>query len=60
MNLCVLFYCDACLKSSALRVGMKTLHSVNWQFNANSGINYFQDASLEIWVHATFMLIATI
>jgi len=39
MYLCVLCYCDACLKSSALRVGTV----------------YFQDASLDILVHTTFM-----
>jgi len=27
MCLCVPCYCDTCLKSSALRVGMKTLHN---------------------------------
>jgi len=27
MYLCVPCYCDACLKFSALRVGMKTLHN---------------------------------
>jgi len=48
MYLCVLCYCDACLKSSALRVGVKTLHNVNWLFNSNSGTVYFQDASLDI------------
>jgi len=27
MYLCIPCYCDACLKSSALRVGVKTLHN---------------------------------
>jgi len=27
--LCVLCYCDACLKSGALRVGVKTLHNTH-------------------------------
>jgi len=27
MYLCIPCYCDACLKSSALRVGVKTLHT---------------------------------
>jgi len=31
MYLCVLCYCDACLKSSALRVGVKTLHNAQCQ-----------------------------
>jgi len=55
MYLCVLGHCDACLKSSVLRVGVKTLHNVNWLFNTNSGTVYFQDASLDILVHITFM-----
>jgi len=31
MYLCIPCYCDACLKSSAMRVGVKTLH--NTQYN---------------------------
>jgi len=51
---CILCYCDACWKFSALRVRVKTLHNViNWQFNTNAGDLYFQDASLDILVHTT-------
>ena len=60
MYLCVLCYCDACLKTGALRVGVKTSHNVNWLFNTNSGTVYFQDASLDILVHITLKLIAII
>jgi len=34
-------YCDACLKSSALRVGVKTLYSTiqcSWRLNANADV----------------------
>jgi len=55
MYLCFLCYRDACLKSGALRVGVKTLHNVNWLFNTNFSTVYFQDASLNILVHTTFM-----
>jgi len=31
MYLCVTCYCGACLKYSALRVGVKTLHNIKCQ-----------------------------
>jgi len=59
MYLCVFCYCDACLKSSALRVGVKTLYNTLCQlvkeFNTNSGTIYLQDASLDILAHTTFI-----
>jgi len=60
--LCVLRCCDARLKSSALRVGVNTLHNTQCQLdvNTNSSTIYFQDASLDIQVHTTFMWIAII
>jgi len=56
MYLRVLCYCDACLKTSALRVRVKTLHNVNWKFNTNSGTVYFLEASLDILVHNTYLV----
>ena len=38
MHLCVPCYCDACLKSSALRVGMKTLTQYTIPGVANTSI----------------------
>jgi len=58
MYLCVPCYCDACLKSVALRVGVKTLHNTHMSagsLNTNSGTIYFQDASLDILVYTNFM-----
>ena len=35
MYLCISLYCDACLKSSTLRVGVKTLHNIcHWPARA--------------------------
>jgi len=58
MYLCVPCYCDACLKSGALRVGVKTLAytiQICQLVVTNSGAIYFQDASFDILVHTTFM-----
>ena len=51
MYLCVVCYCDACLKSSALRVGVQDLKQYTTSTGTiNSGTIYFQDASLDILV----------
>jgi len=59
MYLRVPYYCDACLNSGALRVGVKTLqclHNTHMSTGSTiSGTIYFQDASLDILVHTTFM-----
>ena len=39
MHLCVPCYCDACLKSSTLRVEMKTLHDTLYHGVANTSIS---------------------
>jgi len=55
MYLCVLCYCDACLKSSGLRVGVKTLHNKQCQLVYYYQFWYYLLPRYKFLVHAILL-----
>ena len=49
MYLCISLYCDACLKSSALRVGVKTSHNTIWNVFMWFSKLYLWFVQLQTW-----------
>jgi len=57
MYLCVLCYCDACLESSALRVGVKTLHNIQFQLVVLIPILVLLTSKMQVWTFWYILLL---
>ena len=57
MYLCVLCYCDTCLKSGALRVGVKTLHNTHMSTGSLIPILVLFTSKMKAWTFWYILLL---